>query len=138
MIKWMKGSLSLLLGAIYGALCMIFSRLMILKSGALLLFIGKAAGLPEKTVRTLFQVLEQLEGAHLISPWAWAVTVFALRGSACILWTEKSRKRKIAAGIFAVALLLPASFLCAAATRVNGIYLWHMLKNLLPLIDALL
>ena len=106
-------------GALYGGAAMLTAVLLIKFSGTL------TAG-----IEGVGTALMQLRSAAICPPWP----VLLITGGIGFLWEKSEKKRTLLAVVFGAVVLLPMLIICLCLTRVNGIYLLAVLRQLLILL----
>ncbi len=113
-----------LLGALWGGLC---GGLLTLCSLLFLKFSGSiVTGMDMVT-----DILLQLRSTQICPPW---LLMILLCGGIGFLWERGPKKRTRLAILLGVGALLPMLLICLCLTKLNGIYLFALLWQLLLLL----
>lgn len=119
MKKHKRALFGALWGALYGGVAILIAALFIYFSGTL------TAG-----IDGVGAALMQLRSAAILPSWLMVL----LTGGIGFLWEKKEKKRTLLACILGAAVLPVTIVLCLCLTRVNGIYLLAVLRQLLILL----
>ena len=106
-------------GMVYGGAVVLISLLLIKFSSIL------TAG-----IDGVGAALDQLRSAAICPPWP----VVLITGGIGFLWKKSEKKRTLLAVAFGAVVLLPMLIICLCLTRVNGIYLLAVLRQILILL----
>ena len=106
-------------GVLYGGAAMLSALLLIKFSGIL------TAG-----IEGVGAALMQLRSARLCLPWL----IMPVTGGIGFLWEKAEKKRTLLACILGLSVLPVTILICLCMTRVNGIYLLAVLRQLLILL----
>lgn len=119
MRKYKRALFGALWGALYGGAAMLTAVLLIKFSGTL------TAG-----IEGVGTALMQLRSAAIQPPWMMVL----LTGGIGFLWEKREKKRTLLACILGATVLPVTILICLCMTRVNGIYLFAVLRQLLILL----
>lgn len=139
MKKTLKYALPPLLGALYAALAILLSRLLIRNLSGLLLLVGPMASLDEGTLSYGAQVLAQLQSAQILSPWLPCLLIGAAAASLAAWLISRRRIKRITIDLLVwILLLIPLALIVLWFTTVNSIRVSSLISLLIDLLPHLL
>ena len=139
MKKTLKNTLSPLLGALYAALAVLLSRLLIRNLSGLFLWVGPMAGLDEGTLSYGAQVLAQLQSAQILSPWLPCLLIGAAAAALAAWLISRRRLKRITIDLLVwILLLIPLALIVLWFTTVNSIRVSSLISLLIDLLPHLL
>ena len=139
MKKTLKYALPPLLGALYAALAILLSRLLIRNLSGLFLWVGPMAGLDKNTLSYGAQVLSQLNSAHILSPWLPCLLIGAAAASLAAWLISRRRIKRITIDLLVwILLLIPLALIVLWFTTVNSIRVSSLISLLINLLPHLL
>ena len=143
MQKIKKHGVSCLVGAACGGVIVVLSRCLIQGLGSLAGSLGRRGGMKEETVSYMVEILSQLKGAKLESPWLLMLVLggmFGILGG--ILWAKWGKVRKwiriVALIILGILLFLLFMLLAVWFTVVNDVRVGALLGILLLMLPDLM
>ena len=130
---------SALCGAAYSALAVGLSRLLIRNLAPLFRFIGGLASLDEETLVYGHDILAQLQGAVIVSPWLPALLIGAAAGllSAWLISRPGVTRIVINLTLYLI-LLIPLALIALWFTSVNAISVSALIQSILPILPHIL
>ena len=119
-------------GAVYGALAVLFSRVLIHNLGDIFSSAAYLFGMNAETAAYVTDIITQLHTAELASPWLYIIPACA------VLMSLTSRLRIKSSFTLWLFLFIPISLISVCLTDVNTILFLSLIKTFLPLVSALL
>ncbi|MBE5786732.1 MAG: hypothetical protein E7324_04245 [Clostridiales bacterium] len=138
MRKSIKYGVFALGGSGYAALAILLSQWLIRNLSGILGSIGGLFGMNEDTLSYIVQVLDQLKGADIASPWLGGLLIGAAIGLLLALLIFHKKPKHIIISILPwVLLLIPLGLIALWFTDINDIRFGTFLSVMLPMLSHL-
>ena len=129
MSKLKRWGIPVLFGAVYAAVAVLLSQLLLRNAGEIALLLGAD--------EQIAAALGQIKTAPMAAPWPAALLIGGLIGG--LIGRISARKVRVRIALaLGVLLLLPCILAAASLTEVNAVRLWNVLRSILPYLEAVI